>query len=84
MLLPLMSHDLVAPANKHKYTWFLSLDGNFRLTQLIKHCDPNDVPLNKGNAYFVNEKAFDDFLSEHDDVSTHVSQDGSLLEDILI
>lgn len=39
---------------------------------MAKNTDPNDVPLNKGNAYFVNEGAFRDFLEIHDDSSSQV------------
>lgn len=49
------------------------MDGNFRLSQINKQSDPNDVPLNNGNAYFVNEQSFADFLKVHDDSSMHVS-----------
>ena len=60
--------------DRHKFTWFISLDGNYRLSQLVKHCDPNDVPLNKGNAYFVNQDLFRNFLECHDrDSSVQVS-----------
>lgn len=66
------------PIHRHKFTWFLSLDGNYRLSQLVKHCDPNDVPLNKGNAYFVNQDLFRNFLDDHDDLSVHVSHRNSV------
>ncbi len=58
---------------RHQFTLFLALDGNYRLNQVAKHCDPKDKSLNNGNAYFVNEDQFQDFLKLHDDASTHVS-----------
>lgn len=33
---------------------------------MAKNTDPNDVPLNKGNAYFVEHEAFQDYLKIHD------------------
>ncbi|KAG6836333.1 hypothetical protein H0H93_009029 [Arthromyces matolae] len=46
----------------HKYTLFLSADGNFRLQRKNKNIDPDDVALNKGNAYFVLAADFKDYL----------------------
>jgi len=59
--------------HRHKFTLFLALDGNFRLNQIAKQSDPDDVPLNKGNAYFVNADQYRQFLERYDDSSTHVS-----------
>lgn len=46
----------------HKYTLFLSVDGNFRLQRKNKKGDPDDVALNKGRAYFVKSEEFDEYL----------------------
>ncbi|PPQ82618.1 hypothetical protein CVT26_001627 [Gymnopilus dilepis] len=37
----------------HKYTLFLSIDGNFKLRRKNKCSDPDDVSLNDGRGYFV-------------------------------
>ncbi|PPQ82041.1 hypothetical protein CVT26_003611 [Gymnopilus dilepis] len=37
----------------HKYTLFLSIDGNFKLRRKNKRGDPDDVSLNDGRGYFV-------------------------------
>ncbi|PPQ95982.1 hypothetical protein CVT26_016198 [Gymnopilus dilepis] len=37
----------------HKYTLFLSADGNFKLQRKNKRGDPDDVSLNNGRGYFV-------------------------------
>jgi len=42
----------------HKYTLFLSTDGNFRLQRKNKTDDPDDVALNNGNGYFVETGMF--------------------------
>ena len=47
---------------RHKYTLFLSADGNFRLQRKNKRGDPDDVALNKGNAYFVETEEFKKYL----------------------
>ncbi len=47
----------------HKYTLFLSVDGNFRLQRKNKKEDPDDVALNNGRAYFVKSEDFNDYLS---------------------
>jgi hypothetical protein len=38
---------------RHKYTLFISADGNFKLQRNNKREDPDDFALNDGNAYFV-------------------------------
>ncbi|KAG6834489.1 hypothetical protein H0H93_009346 [Arthromyces matolae] len=45
--------DAAKVAETHKYTLFLSVDGNFRLQRKNKNTDPDDVALNNGNGYFV-------------------------------
>ncbi|KAF8720637.1 hypothetical protein AX14_010833 [Amanita brunnescens Koide BX004] len=46
----------------HKYTLFLSADGNFRLQRKNKRGDPDDVALNNGNAYFVESEKCKEYL----------------------
>jgi hypothetical protein len=46
---------------RHKYTLYLSVDGNFRLQRKNKTDDPDDVALNKGNGYFVENNAFKEY-----------------------
>ncbi|KAJ3560603.1 hypothetical protein NP233_g10727 [Leucocoprinus birnbaumii] len=48
----------------HLYTLFISADGNFRLQRKLKNNDPDDISLVDGNAYFVNEREFREFLKE--------------------
>ncbi|KAJ3558488.1 hypothetical protein NP233_g11498 [Leucocoprinus birnbaumii] len=47
----------------HIYTLFVSADGNFRLQRKRKNDDPNDKALNEGNAYFVDDSKFLEYLS---------------------
>ena len=47
----------------HKYTLFLSVDGNFRLQRKNKNSDPDDVALNNGHAYFVKSADFENYLN---------------------
>ncbi|KAJ3564219.1 hypothetical protein NP233_g8437 [Leucocoprinus birnbaumii] len=61
------------PELKHTLTLFLALDGNYRLNQKFKNSDRNDVPLNKGKAYFVDNVAFEEYLKLHDDGATQNS-----------
>lgn len=53
----------------HKYTLFLSTDGNFRLQCKNKRDDPDDVALNNGNGYFVGTEDYADYLKDVDPVS---------------
>jgi hypothetical protein len=56
---------------RHKYTLFLSVDGNFRLQRKKKRDDPDDVAINKGNAYFADSADLNEYLahvSPKDDV----------------
>ncbi|PPQ75117.1 hypothetical protein CVT26_008295 [Gymnopilus dilepis] len=48
----------------HKYTLFLSIDGNFKLRRKNKRGDPNDVSLNDGRGYFVPSLPYANYL-EH-------------------
>ncbi|KAJ3565830.1 hypothetical protein NP233_g7389 [Leucocoprinus birnbaumii] len=58
----------------HKYTFYIMLDGNFRLQQKRKNTDLEDFALNKGHSYFVEEQAFREYLDKigdtHDNNST--------------
>jgi len=61
---------------RHKYTLFLSTDGNFRLQRKRKHDDPDDEALNNGRAYFVEDKRYMVYLDQvdqPDDVSIQIS-----------
>lgn len=73
MWVPLLRYHLckLTIFYRHKYTLFLSVDGNFRLQRKNKRDDPDDVALNKGNAYFANSSDFNEYLahvSPKDDV----------------
>lgn len=48
----------------HKYTLFLSTDGNFRLQRKNKNDDPDDVALNDGNGYFVRTEDYNEYLKQ--------------------
>jgi len=48
--------------SSHKYTLYLSTDGNFRLQQKNKRGDPDDVALNDGNGYFVETEAYKKYV----------------------
>ena len=39
--------------SSHKYTLFISADGNFKLQRKNKCGDSDDISLNSGRAYFV-------------------------------
>ncbi|TFK59993.1 hypothetical protein BDN72DRAFT_864703, partial [Pluteus cervinus] len=54
--------DAASESERHKYTLFLSIDGNFRLQRANKRHDPDDVALINGNAYFVNEADYQEYL----------------------
>ncbi|KAJ6535032.1 hypothetical protein B0H19DRAFT_964179 [Mycena capillaripes] len=58
---------------KHKFTLYLSTDGNFKLQRKNKRDDPDDVALNAGNSYFVETEEYKRYLSlvkPSEDVST--------------
>ncbi len=47
---------------RHKYTLFVSADGNFRLQRKSKNDDPDDFALNGGRAYFVENEKYQQYL----------------------
>jgi len=49
--------------SSHKYTLFISADGNFKLQRKNKHGDPDDVSLNNGRGYFVADAPYRVYLS---------------------
>ncbi|TFK61216.1 hypothetical protein BDN72DRAFT_778500 [Pluteus cervinus] len=56
--------DSALKSDCHKYTLFLSLDGNFRLQRVNKRQDLDDVALNDGSAYFVRNDEYLDYTKE--------------------
>ncbi|KAF8219327.1 hypothetical protein L208DRAFT_1341368, partial [Tricholoma matsutake] len=48
----------------HKYTLYLSMDGNFHLQWKHKNGDPDDMALNQGNGYFVESVAYKNYLAQ--------------------
>ncbi|KAJ6524116.1 hypothetical protein DFH09DRAFT_937449 [Mycena vulgaris] len=46
------------PRFRHKFTLFLSVDGNFKLQRKNKRDDPDDVALNAGAGYFVETEEY--------------------------
>ncbi|KAJ6543417.1 hypothetical protein DFH09DRAFT_1367992 [Mycena vulgaris] len=50
--------DAAAESEKHKFTQFLSSDGNFKLQRKRKVDDPDDFALNGGNAYFPEDNLY--------------------------
>jgi cytidylate kinase len=56
----------------HKYTYFLSTDGNYRLQRKNKRDDPDVVALANGNGYFAETSAYRRYLKETVD-TTEVS-----------
>ncbi|GLB43470.1 hypothetical protein LshimejAT787_1303830 [Lyophyllum shimeji] len=56
----------------HKYTLFLSTDGNFRLQRKNKNDDPDDTALNEGNTYFVPTEAYKEYLKHTNSVHEEV------------
>ena len=57
---------------RHKYTLFLSADGNFRLQRKHKRDDPDDVALNEGRSYFVESTSYKSFLELVGEAPTEV------------
>ncbi|KAF7335063.1 hypothetical protein MVEN_02256800 [Mycena venus] len=58
---------------KHKFTLFISTDGNFKLQRKNKRDDPDDIALNAGNGYFIPLETFKkhlDALKPSEDTST--------------
>ncbi|KAJ8701131.1 hypothetical protein PTI98_002092 [Pleurotus ostreatus] len=54
------------PGQQWIYSLFLAIDANFRLKRLGASNDIRDPGLNKGYAYFVEEKKFKEFLESFD------------------
>ncbi|KAJ7438353.1 hypothetical protein FB451DRAFT_1570308 [Mycena latifolia] len=50
-------------SDMHKFTLFLSVDGNFKLQRKNKCDDPDDVALNDGNGYFVYKPPYQAYLA---------------------
>lgn len=58
------SHIDLTHGCRHLYTKFLSSDGNFKLQRKRKVDDPDDVALNGGNAYFVEDSKYKEYVSQ--------------------
>ncbi|KAH9911809.1 hypothetical protein B0H21DRAFT_704547 [Amylocystis lapponica] len=54
--------ETCSPAKRHLYLNVLSLDGTHSLQKKLKNDDPDDVSLNEGRAYFVQDEPFRAFL----------------------
>ncbi|KAF7293465.1 hypothetical protein MIND_01124200 [Mycena indigotica] len=54
--------DEASGDEQHKYTLFLSADGNFKLRRKKKKGDPEDLQLNNGNAYFVESSSYKKYI----------------------
>jgi hypothetical protein len=52
--------------------FYIMLDGNFCLQQKKKPSDADDLALNGGHAYFVNNKGFQEYLDAIGDLYTTV------------
>ncbi|KAJ3576417.1 hypothetical protein NP233_g436 [Leucocoprinus birnbaumii] len=57
----------------HKYTFYIMVDGNFRLQQKKKTMDPDDFALNGGRSYFVEDSAFREYLDKVGDLQKNNS-----------
>ncbi|KAJ7173392.1 hypothetical protein C8R46DRAFT_893031 [Mycena filopes] len=61
-------------SEQHKFTLYLSVDGNFKMQRKNKRDDPDDVALNAGNGYFVETEEYRRYLKlakpTEDDVRT--------------
>ncbi|KAF6754795.1 hypothetical protein DFP72DRAFT_812516, partial [Ephemerocybe angulata] len=55
--------ELVAPERRWLYRLFIAIDGNFRLKRRKVSTDEKDPGLNSGWAFFVEEKAYREFLT---------------------
>ena len=55
---------------RHKYTLFVSADGNFRLQRKHKKDDPDDVALNEGRSYFVESASYKTYLKHAGEETT--------------
>ncbi|EJD34826.1 hypothetical protein AURDEDRAFT_75824 [Auricularia subglabra TFB-10046 SS5] len=54
--------DLVTKDNRHEYTLFLGIDGNYQAVRKKKRHDPLDIPLLDGQGYFTNSTKYKAFL----------------------
>ncbi|TFK60799.1 hypothetical protein BDN72DRAFT_744711, partial [Pluteus cervinus] len=81
--------ELLVPKTfvSHKYTLFLSCDGNYRLQRMHKREDPDDVALNNGHAFFVQDDEFKEHIknmtSETTEDSTCAHLRAHRLQDII-
>ena len=48
----------------HKFSTVLSIDGSHSLQKKAKNDDPDDISLNEGRGYFVQDGPFHTFLKE--------------------
>ncbi|KAJ7238317.1 hypothetical protein B0H12DRAFT_973132, partial [Mycena haematopus] len=55
--------ETINNADEHKYTLFLSVDGNFKLQRKNKRDDPDDVALNDGAGYFVETEEYKRYVA---------------------
>ncbi|KAF6747941.1 hypothetical protein DFP72DRAFT_853943 [Ephemerocybe angulata] len=60
--------ELAGEDEKHKYTLFISADGNYRLQRKAKNDDPDDVALNDGHGCFARAQDYQKWLSSQDEV----------------
>ncbi|KAJ7704531.1 hypothetical protein B0H17DRAFT_1039895 [Mycena rosella] len=51
-----------AETERHKFTWFVLVDGNFKLQRKNKRDDPDDYALNGGIGYFVETEEYKAYL----------------------
>jgi hypothetical protein len=58
----LRNFQLTWPTSSHKFTLFISADGNFCLQRKNKKGDPDDVALNEGNGYCVDVGPYKAYL----------------------
>lgn len=56
----LIISDNLLTRSRHKYTLFLSLDGNFKQQLKIKNCDQDDIEL--FIAFFARKATFDAYI----------------------
>ncbi|KAJ7213692.1 hypothetical protein C8J57DRAFT_1602006 [Mycena rebaudengoi] len=56
--------DSALECEQHKFSLFLSSDGNFKLQRKRKVDDPDDVALNAGNAYFPEDTQYQKYVAE--------------------
>ncbi|KAF6750008.1 hypothetical protein DFP72DRAFT_851984 [Ephemerocybe angulata] len=60
--------ELAGEDEKHKYTLFISADGNYRLQRKAKNDDPDDVALNEGHGCFADTQKYQEWLKSQDEV----------------